>query len=220
MGRNYARSCKRTSENSPSETVWKIERSSSVTYAPEHEKDLCHRSYRGRMGGPRAPRSCSQQTGTTQDPHPTRDPQCRVLCFEEWLSLAATPSRFSALGDRLLVVRKMEDGRHLRAAQRRPARAVAGSFGQEPAPEREHSRLPNDQDYRGRRRAEGIRRQQEGPRQEAPPLGGHRRVCLEGQGAQRQGPGAGRTEAPTWVGAEWDLAPEAPVARRRIRGSR
>jgi putative transposase len=49
----------------------------------------------------------------------------------------------------------MEDGRHLRAAQCRPARAVAGSFGQGSAPERGHRRLPNDQDHRGRRRAEG-----------------------------------------------------------------
>jgi putative transposase len=35
---------------------------------------------------------------------------------------------------------------------------------------------------------------------------------------QREGPGPGRAEAPTPVGTEGSLAPQAPVAGRRIRG--
>jgi hypothetical protein len=75
----------------PGETVWKIERGSWVTYAPEHEKELPNRSYRRRMGGPRAPRSGSQKAGTTQDPQPTH-PRRRLLRAEERLPLAALAS--------------------------------------------------------------------------------------------------------------------------------
>src|SRR5918995_1763849 len=123
----------RTSENSPSETVWKIERRSSVTYAPAHEQELPNRSYRRRMGDPRAPRCGAQKAGTTEDPQPTRDPRRRLLRPQERLPLATLASGLSSLGNRLLVVRQMENGRYLRAAQRRVARAVEGSFGQESA---------------------------------------------------------------------------------------
>ena len=67
----------------------------------------------------------------------------------------------------------MACGRHVRTAQRRPARAVAGPLGQGPAPKRRDSRLPVCQDDRGWRRTERIRRQQEGSWQEAASLGGH-----------------------------------------------
>jgi hypothetical protein len=61
-----------------------------VTYAPEHERELPNRSYRRRMGDPRAPRSGSQKAGTTQDPQPTRYPRRRLLLRpEERLPLAA-----------------------------------------------------------------------------------------------------------------------------------
>jgi hypothetical protein len=63
-----------------------------VTYAPEHEQELPNRSYRRRMGGPRAPPSGSQKAGTTQDPQPTRDPKRRLLRPEERLPLAALAS--------------------------------------------------------------------------------------------------------------------------------
>jgi hypothetical protein len=75
-----------------------------MTYAPEHEKELFDRSHRRRMGGPQAPRSCSQQTRTTEDSQLTQDPRCSVLRLEERLPLAATPSRVPAVGGRLLVV--------------------------------------------------------------------------------------------------------------------
>ncbi len=42
----YWTSAMRTSENAPSETVWKSERSRLMTYAPEHEKELFDRSIR------------------------------------------------------------------------------------------------------------------------------------------------------------------------------
>ena len=63
-----------------------------MTYAPEHEQELPNRSYRRRMGGPRAPPSGSQKAGTTQDPQPTRDPKRRLLRPEQRLPLAALAS--------------------------------------------------------------------------------------------------------------------------------
>jgi transposase len=134
-----------------------------VTYAPESMKriyatDLTDAEWKALE--PHVPAPNKRGRPRTHSPREILD--CRVLHLEEQLSLAATPSRFPALGDRLLVLREMEDGRHLRAAQCRPARAVAGSFGQGSAPERGHRRLPVDKDDRGWRRAEGIRRQQEG----------------------------------------------------------
>src|ERR671910_1467543 len=105
-----------------------------MAYAPTHEKELSDRSHQRRMEGPRAPRSGRQQAGTTEDPPPTRDPRCRVLRLEERLPLEATAPRVPALGNCLLLVQEMEDGRNrrnLRAAQRLAARALAGSFGQE-----------------------------------------------------------------------------------------
>ena len=46
----YAGSCIRSSENLPSETVWKSKRSVSMTYAPDHGKVLFDRSIRRRVG--------------------------------------------------------------------------------------------------------------------------------------------------------------------------
>jgi len=42
------------------ETVWKSEWGRTMTYAPEHEKELLHRSIRRRMGASGAPCSGSQ----------------------------------------------------------------------------------------------------------------------------------------------------------------
>src|SRR5215212_1904288 len=64
-----------------------------MTYAPEHEKELPHRSYRRRMEMPRAPRSGPQQAGTTEDPQPTHDSRCGVLRLEERLPLANAAPR-------------------------------------------------------------------------------------------------------------------------------
>jgi hypothetical protein len=83
---------------------WKIERSRSMTYAPEHVKVLFDRSIRRRMEGPRAPRSGRQQAGTSEDPQLARDPRCHLLRPEKRLPLEALAPRLSALGERLLVV--------------------------------------------------------------------------------------------------------------------
>jgi putative transposase len=78
-----------------------------MTYAPEHEKELPDRPYRGRMEMPRAPRPGARGARTAEDPHHPRDPRCRLLRPQKRLPLAATSARLPALADRLLVVRKM-----------------------------------------------------------------------------------------------------------------
>jgi hypothetical protein len=148
-----------------------------MAYAPTHEKELSDRSHRRRMEGPQAPRSGRQQAGTTEYPQPARDPRCRLLRPKKRLPLAATTPRVPAVGNRLQLVQEMEHGRHLRAAQRRVARAAAQPPGQESSPERGHRRLPDDQEHRGGRRTERLQRPQEGSRQEAPHPRGHRRFA-------------------------------------------
>src|SRR5829696_6241722 len=183
-----------------------------MTYAPGHEKELFDRSVGCRVGVYRASRPASKRARTAEDPHHPRDSRRHLLCPEEWLPLAALASKFSALGDRLLVVREMARGWNLRAAQRRATPAATGEVGQEPAPERGRGRLPVSQDHRGRRRTEGIRWQQEGSRQEAPPAGGHGGLAPQSQGSQREGVRPGRAEAPAGVGAYRAFSPEAPLA--------
>ena len=107
-----------------------------MTYAPEHEKELLYRPIRRRMGMPRATRPAPEQAGATEDPRRPRDTRRGLLRPQERPSLAVVAPRLPALGDRLLVVREVAHRRDLRAAQRRATRAVAGSLGQEPAPER------------------------------------------------------------------------------------
>jgi hypothetical protein len=105
-----------------------------MKYAREHEKELLYRSIRRRMEIPQAPRPAPEQARTTEGPRRPRDTRCHLLRPQERLSLAVVAPRLPALGDRLLVVRKMAHGRHLRAAQRRFARAGAEPLRQEPAP--------------------------------------------------------------------------------------
>src|SRR3712207_2554216 len=57
-----------------------------MTYAPEHEKELFHRSYRRRMALSPVLRPSSETPRTTQDPRHSRDPKRRLLRVEEWLS--------------------------------------------------------------------------------------------------------------------------------------
>ena len=89
-----------------------------MTYAPEHEKELLNRSHRCRMGVSQAPSSASQQAGTAQVIHSTRqDTQCGLLRPQERLSLATTlGARVSALGDGLVLVQEVANRRNLRAA--------------------------------------------------------------------------------------------------------
>src|SRR5215218_9262402 len=76
------------------ETVWKSERGRSMTYAPEYEKELLHRSHRRRMGVSGAPCSTSQQARTTENPQSTpRDPQRHLLPPQERVRLAVFASR-------------------------------------------------------------------------------------------------------------------------------
>src|SRR5215213_7639026 len=122
----------------------------------------------------RALRPGSEVPRTTENPQPTRDPKRRLLYLEEWLSLAVTSPRVPTLEDRLPLLPRVEDQRHLRETQRGAARALADMLGQEPAPQRRDSRLAVGKDHRSRRRTTRLRRRQEGSRQEASPTGGHR----------------------------------------------
>src|SRR5215218_8889960 len=126
-----------------------------------------------------------------------RVPQRRLLHPKERLPLEAIAQGLPTLGDRLLVVREMvARGWDLRASQRCIARAAAGPLGGRTLlPSAGIGRLPDYQDERGWWRAEGLRRQQEGSGQEKAPARGHGGPGLEGQGAQRQGPRPGWTEA-------------------------
>src|SRR5215211_6607022 len=113
----------------PRETVWKSKRGRSMTYAPEHEKELLNRSVRRRMGMSGAPCSHLQQAGTTEDSHHSRDPKGHLLHLEERLPLAAFAQRLPTLGERLLVVQEVAHRRNLRTAQRRATRAATGPLG-------------------------------------------------------------------------------------------
>src|SRR5215211_2819593 len=122
----------------------------------------------------RALRPGSEVPRTTENPHPSRDPKRRLLCLEKWLSLAVTSPRVPTLADRLPLLPRVEDQRHLRETQHGAARALADLLGQEPAPQRRDSRLAVGKDHRSRRRTTRLRRrQEEGSRQEASPTGGH-----------------------------------------------
>src|SRR5918997_3810580 len=140
-----------------------------MTYARGHEKELLDRPVRRRMEVPGAPCPASEQARTTEGPRRPRDTRCHLLRAQERLPLAAAPKGLPALGDRLLVVRKVARGRDLRAPQRRATRTSAHLLGEGPTSERWYCRLPDDQDHKRRRRTEGLRRQQEGARQEAAP---------------------------------------------------
>ena len=133
-----------------------------MTYAREHEKELLYQAIRRRMEIPPALRPAPEQARTTEGPRRPRDTRCHLLRPQERLSLAVVAPRLPALGDRLLVVREVAHRRDLREAQRRARRAVAGPLGQGPAPECGYRRLPVREDHRGGRRAEGLRRKQEG----------------------------------------------------------
>src|SRR5215213_6946738 len=89
------------------ETVWKIERGRSMTYAPEHEKELLNHSHRRRMGVPEAPCSGSQQAGTTENPHHPRDSKRHLLRPKERMSLGLMSRELSALRRRRVCSHKM-----------------------------------------------------------------------------------------------------------------
>src|SRR5215204_7081066 len=106
-----------------------------MTYAPEHGKVLFDRSIRCRVGVFAAPHPGSQQARTPKDSRHPRGPQRHLLRPEERLPLEAAAEGLSALGDRLLVVRQMARGWHLRAAQRRSLRELLRSrLGREQLP--------------------------------------------------------------------------------------
>ena len=55
------------------ETVWKIKRGRSMTYAPGHEKELFDRSVGCRVGVYRASRPASKRARTSEETHTTRE---------------------------------------------------------------------------------------------------------------------------------------------------
>src|SRR5215208_2832180 len=101
---------------------------------------------------------------------------------------------------------------NLRATQHGAVRAAANPLGKERSSKCGHSRLAVGQDYWGGRRTEGIRRRQEGARQEASLARGHRGLGPEGQGAQREDPRPGWVEAATELSAHSGVGAEAPLA--------
>src|SRR5215208_5070727 len=118
----------------------------------------------------RALRPGSEVPRTTENPQPTRDPKRRLLYLEEWLSLAVTSPRVPTLEDRLPLLPRVEDQRHLRETQRGAARALADMLGQEPAPQRRDSRLAVGKEHRSRQRTTRLRRRQEGSHGRKPHL--------------------------------------------------
>src|SRR5215203_4367317 len=169
------------SEKNSSETVWKSEGGRSMTYAPEHEKELLDRSHRRRMGASGTPCSASQQARTTANSQHPRDPQRYLLCFEERLPVAAFASRLRTPWETVYwwFRRWRIDGtfERLNAALRGryvgATRALTGTVEEKSPAKRRDSRLPVVQDHRGGWRTERIRRGQEGPGQEATPASGH-----------------------------------------------
>src|SRR5215212_8449725 len=140
---------------------------------------------RGSISSPSSQlRSAEDDRGST----PRARSKRRLLYLEEWLSLAVTSPRVPTLEDRLPLLPRVEDQRHLRETQRGAARALADMLGQEPAPQRRDSRLPVGKDHRRGRRTTRLRRRQEGSRQEASPTGGHRGTGPQSQGTQREDP--------------------------------
>src|SRR5215207_493786 len=129
----------------------------------------------------RALRPGSEVPRTTENPHPSRDPKRRLLHLEKWMSLAVTSPRVPTLEDRLPLLPPVEDQRHLRATQRSVARAPADLLRQEPAAQRWDSRLPVGQDHWSGWRTAGLRRWQEGSRQEKTSTGGHRGISAQSQ---------------------------------------
>src|SRR5215208_7796813 len=108
---------------------------------------------RGSISSPSSQlRSAEDDRGST----PRARSKRRLLCLEEWLSLAATSSRVPTLEDRLPLLPRVENRRHLRETQRGAARALADLLRQEPTAQRWDSRLAVGQDHWGGRRSARI----------------------------------------------------------------
>src|SRR5829696_68453 len=116
------------------------------------------------MEGYRALRPGSEVPRTTENPQPSRDPKRRLLYLEEWLSLAVTSSRVPTLEDRLPLLPRVEDQRHLRETQRGAARALAELLGQNPPPRRRETRPPAEKNHGGGRKKTGLGRRKKVPR--------------------------------------------------------
>jgi transposase len=111
---------------------------------------------------PGTPCPGSQQARPAENSRHPRDPKRRLLRPEVRMPLEAAAQGLSTVGDRLLVVRKMASGWDLGAAQRGAAPTTENPLGKERSSECRHRRLPVGQEHRCGRRAQRIRRQQEG----------------------------------------------------------
>ena len=106
-----------------------------MTYAPEHGKRARRPISSDAEWGWLEPHIPPPKRRGRPKTHTTREIlDADLLCPQEWLPLAADAEGLPALGERLLVVQEMEDGRHLRATQRSATRASADPFGHEPLP--------------------------------------------------------------------------------------
>ena len=191
-----------------------------MTYAPEHEQELPNRSYRRRMGGPRAPPSGSQKAGTTQDPQPTRDPKRRLLRPEQRLPLAALASGLRTPWETVYwwFGRWRTDGtfERLNAAL---GERLRSSLGRDPLPS--SAAIADSQTTK----STGVGGEQRGYYDGNKKVRGRKRHllvdtlrawCSKPCRTQREGTGPGWAEAPAGVSAYGAFAPQAPVARGGI----
>src|SRR5215203_2221873 len=146
----------------------------------------------------------------------SRDPQCRLLPPEERLPVAHAPARVPALEDGVPLLQDVEDRWNLEEDEPGDAAAVEGGARPVSRAERGHRGQPIGEDDRRRRRAEGLRRGQEGTRQEEASARGHRRSGGRSQSSQREGPGPRWHQTFTRTGPLAARAPYPPVGGRGL----
>jgi hypothetical protein len=159
---------------------------------------------------PGGPPSRPRSQRSSSPPWPARDHRRHLLRAQEWLRLAAPAARLPSLEDGLPLLPFLAPGRHLGEDALSPARARAGSPGEEPPAERRDSRQPVGQDDgRGRRGTRLLSRGQEGQGKKAPSASRH-----AGLGAHRQGPQGERHRSrrhQAAARAREDRLPQAPL---------
>jgi hypothetical protein len=155
-----------------------------MTYAPEHEKELLHRSHRPRMGVSQTPHPTSQQARTTEGSHHPRDPRCGLLLrVEKRLSLAVVAPRLRTPWETVYCWfrRWRIDGTWEQLNATLAVRAAANQLGEKRSTE--CWQVVDSQSAKttgvGGEHRERVRRWQEGARQETSSAGGHRGLSPE-----------------------------------------